>query len=216
MASTTGEGRGLGPALGGDHAVLDVHGDHDPRAVLGDDVVEEVDVAEGRGADDGALGAGAQGVPHGVDGPQAAAVLDRDAGLGHDPAEVLQRLRGPRARAVEVDDEQVPRTRLDPRAGRVEQVRVVRRRVLELAFDQPDGLAFHDVDRRVEDHATGTAARAAKFLSICKPSVEDFSGWNWAAMTLSRSTTLTNRSPYSPVPTTSDASAGRQAKECTW
>ena len=66
----------------------------------------------------GALGAGAQRVADGVDGAQAAAVLDRDAGLGDDPAQVLERLRLAGAGAVEVDDVQEARAGVDPGARR--------------------------------------------------------------------------------------------------
>ena len=105
---------------------------------------------------------------------------------------------------------------LDPGLGGVERVGVVGGRVLEDALDQAHRLAVHDVDRGVEDHATATAASWAKLRSMRSPSREDFSGWNWLAMTLPRSTTETKRSPYSLVPTTSAGSLGRQAKECTW
>ena len=135
---------------------------------------------------------------------------------GDDPAQVLERLRLAGAGAVEVDDVQEARAGADPRAGGLERVVVVRRRVLEVALDQAHRLAVHDVDRRVEDHATATAASAAKLRSMRSPSREDFSGWNCAAITFPRSTTDTNRSPYSLVPTTSAASDGRQANECTW
>ena len=101
-------------------------------AELGDDVVEEVDVAEGGGADDGAFGAGAEGVADRVDGAQAAAVLDRDAGLVDDPAQVLERLGRARAGAVEVDDVQEARARGDPGLRGLQRVVVVGRGVLEL------------------------------------------------------------------------------------
>ncbi len=125
-------------------------------------------------------------------------------------------LRRAGAGAVEVDDVQEARAGLDPGAGGVERVGVVGRGVLEDALDQADRLAVHDVDRGVEDHACATAANWAKLRSMRSPSREDFSGWNWAAITLPRSTIEAKRSPYSLRPTTSLASAGRQAKECTW
>ena len=62
------------------------------------------------------------------------------------------------AGAVEVDDVQEARARGDPGLGGLQRVVVVVGRVLELALDQPDGLAVHDVDRRVEDHATAIRA----------------------------------------------------------
>ena len=75
---------------------------------------------------------GAQRVTDGVDRAQAAAVLDRDAGLGDDPAQVVERLRRAGAGAVEVDDVQEARARVDPGLGGLERVVVVGRRVLEL------------------------------------------------------------------------------------
>ena len=56
---------------------------------------------------------------------QAAAVLDRHAGLARDPAQVVDRLRRARARAVEVDDVQEARARLDPRLRGGERVVVI-------------------------------------------------------------------------------------------
>ena len=158
-----------------------------------DDLVEEVDVAERGRADDHALGAGAQRVVHGADRPQAAAVLDRDAGPGHDPAQVVERGGLARARAVEVDDVEVARARLDPRAGRLERVVVVDGLGVEVPVREPHGLPAADVDRRVEDHAA--TGRATKLRRSASPSSEDFSGWNWTPITVPRSTIDAKRSP---------------------
>ena len=92
----------------------DVDGDDDPRPEGATIVVEEVDVAERGGADDRALGAGAQRLAHRGQRAQPAAVLHRHAGPGDDPPQVLDRLRLAGAGAVEVDDVQEARARLDP------------------------------------------------------------------------------------------------------
>src|SRR3954453_5604387 len=81
--------------------------------------------------------------------------------------------------------------------------------LVEIALDQPDGLAIRDVDRRVEDHA----ASLVKFARSARPSDEYFSGWNCTPKTLSRPTTVAKRSPYSPQPNTASVSG---ASECTW
>ena len=107
---------------------------HHARPVGRDDLVEEVDVAERGRADDHALRAGAQRVAHGADRAQAAAVLDRDAGSGDDPSQVVERARLARARAVEVDDVEVARARLDPRARGLERVVVVDGLLVEVAL----------------------------------------------------------------------------------
>ena len=89
----------------------------------------------------------------------------------------------------------------------------------EVALVQPHDTTAADVDRgvQVEVHVRAHAAqRLTKFFSSSIPFAPDFSGWNCAAITCSRSTTDAKRSPYSEVPTTSDASDGRQANECTW
>ena len=86
----------------------------DPRPPGGEDLVEEVDVPERRGADDHALGAGPQRVAHGVDGSQPAAVLHGHAGALDDPAQVLDRARLAVLGAVEVDHVQVARAGVDP------------------------------------------------------------------------------------------------------
>ena len=88
--------------------------------------------------------------------------------------------------------------------------------VLEAALDQPHRLPVEDVDGRVEDQAATFAHRRAKLASSASPSAEDFSGWNCTPYTLPRATIETKGSPYSPRPTTSAGSAGRQANECTW
>ena len=180
------------------------------------DLVEEVDVAERRRAHDRALGAAAQRVAHGVDGPQPAAVLDRDAGAGRDPSQVLERARLALAGAVEVDHVQVARAGVDPALRRLERVVVVGRGVLEAALDEPHRPAAHDVDRRVQDHAATRSQIRAKLRSSVSPSREDFSGWNCTPIRFSRSTIETNGVPYSPRPTMSSLCAGSQANECTW
>src|SRR5215210_2229744 len=207
-------GRHLGrlcPARGGDVAAADVDRDEHARAERGDDRVEEVDVAERRGADDHALGARPQRLADGLEGAQAPAVLHRHARLARDPAQVLDRLRLAGARAVEVDDVEEPRARLDPRPRGRQRIVVVDGRVLEAALDEAHRPAVEDVDGGIEDHAAAT-----KFASSASPSREDFSGWNWTPATLSRSTIEAKHSPYSPRPTTSPASRGRQTNECTW
>ena len=176
-----------------------------------DDGVEEVDVAERRRADDHPLRPRPQRLADRGERAQAAAVLDRHARLARDPAQVVDRLRRAGARAVEVDDVQEARARLDPRLRGGQRVVVVDGLVLEAALDEAHRLAVEDVDGRVEDHAAAT-----KFASSASPSREDFSGWNWTPATLSRSTIEAKRSPYSPRPMTSPSSRGRHTNECTW
>ena len=200
--------RGLGPAGGGDVAAADVDRDEHARAERLDHRVEEVDIAERRGADDHALGAGPQRLAHRRQVAQPAAVLDRHAGLLGDPAQVLDRARLAGAGAVEVDDVEEARAGVDPRLGRLDRVVVVDGLVLEATLDEADGLAVEDVDGGIEDHGT-------KFASRWRPSRLDFSGWNWTPATLSRSTIEAKRSPYSPSPTTSSSEA-RQTKLWTW
>ena len=180
----------------------DVDGDDDPGAERGDDVVEEVDVAERRRADDRALGAGAQRVADGG----APCAGRRRTGRGRRSRWTIRRRWSSDCGAPErapsrstTCRKRAPASTHDLRG--LERVVVVGRRVLEAALDEPHRLAVHDVDRRVEDHATATAASRAKLRSRRSPSREDFSGWNCAAITLPRSTTETKRSPYSLVPT---------------
>ena len=97
---------------------------------------------------------------HRLDRPQAAAVLDGHAALAGDPRQVLERPRLAGARAVEVDDVQLPRARRHPVARGVQRVVAVDGLVLEAALAQPDGPAALDVDRRVEDHARAPARRS--------------------------------------------------------
>jgi len=188
----------------------------DARAEGGDDLVEEVDVLEGGGADHRALGSGPQRVAHRVHGAQPAAVLHGHAGTGDDPPQMLERPRLARLGAVEVDDVEDARARVHPAPGGLERVVVVDGAVLEAALDEAHRLPLEDVDGRVEDHAATRAQTAVKLRSSASPSREDFSGWNCTPDTVPRSTIEAKRSPYSATPTTSAGSAGRQANECTW
>ena len=56
----------------------------------------------------------------------------------------------------------------------------------------------------------------AKLRRSCRPSRDDFSGWNCTPIRCPRSTTDTNGVPYSPRPTMSSDWPGSQANECTW
>ena len=158
--------------------------------------------------------AGRQRLAHRLDRAQAAAVLHRHVRAGDDPPQVIDRDRLAGLGAVEVDDVKEARARLHPGLRGRRRIVVVDRLRLEAAVREPHRLAAADVDRRVEDHATTGAP--AKLRSSASPSSEDFSGWNCAPMTFPRSTSDTNRSPYSPRPMTSRSSSGRQAKLCTW
>ena len=95
------------------------------------------------------------------------------------------------ARAVEVDDVQEARARLDERARGLERVVGVDRLVVEVPLAQPHRLAVADVHRRQENHP----ASETKFFSSRRPSGPDFSGCDWSPYTGARSTTLTNSLP---------------------
>ena len=58
---------------------------------------------------------------------------------------------------------------VDPGPRGLQRVVVVGGRVLEAALDQAHGLAVHDVDRRVEDHATATAASCGEVAQHAQP-----------------------------------------------
>ena len=178
-------------------AAADVDRDEHARAERLDHRVEEVDVAERRGADDHALGAGPQRLADRRQAAQPAAVLDRHAGLARDPAQVLDRARLAGAGAVEVDDVEEARARLDPRLGRRRAGRRGRRsgpRSGPRRGARPcrRGCRWRDRGSR---RRSSRAARGRRG--------EDFSGWNWTPATFSRSTIEAKRSPYSPSPTTS-------------
>ncbi len=110
--------------------------------------------------------------------------------------------------AVEVDDVEEPRPRVDPRPGGLQRRVAVDGAVVEVALDQAHRLAVEDVDGGIEDHAGVRAARAAKLASMRSPCTEDFSGWNCAPKTEPRATTLANGVPYSLTPSTSASSSG--------
>ena len=186
--------------------------DDDPLAVRGDDLVEEVDVVERRGAEDHPGRAGAQRVADGGQRAQAAADLDRNRELVRDPLDVVEvrGLAGPRA--VEVDDVQEARPGLDPGTGGLERIVLVDGLGGEVALVEADGLAVADVDGGIEDQGAGTpVAMRTKLPSSCSPCVDDFSGWHCAPKMCPRSTKDTNGEPYSPVPSTTSSSAGSGA-----
>src|SRR5207247_7060137 len=110
--------------------------------------------------------------------------------------------------AVEIDHVQEARPGVHPGTRGLERRVLVDGLLVEVALDQPDGLAVRDVDRRVEDHA----ASLVKFSGSASPSAEDFSGRNCTPKTLSRPTTVAKRSPYSPQPRTASVSG---ASACT-
>ena len=147
-------------------------------ACVGDDLVEEVDVGEGRRAEDDPRRAGRERVAHGLDGAQPAAELHRHAELAGDLLEVMEVLRRAGARAVEVDDVQVARARRDPVARRLERIVAVDGLGVEVALHEADRLATGDVDRGIEDHeaACTVAQIPTKLRRSARPSVEDFSG----------------------------------------
>ena len=157
-------------------------------AVGAEHVVEEVDVGVGGRAEDDPLGAGAQRVAHRGQRAQPAAVLDRHRELVGDRSRWSRILRRARPRAVEVDDVQEARARLDPRARRLQGRVAVDGLLGEVALDQAHGLALGDVDGRVEDHAGchPRAQRGEVRAAARSPAAEDFSGWNWTPKTWSR------------------------------
>ena len=157
------------------------------------DLVQEVDVAQRRGAHDHALRSGLQGRAHGAGIAQAAPVLDRHPGLGRDPAQVAERGRDALAGAVEIHHVEEARAGLHPGQGGRERIVVIHGLVLVAPAREPHRPAAADVDGRIEDHA-GTPTRT-KLRSSASPSREDFSGWNCAPMTFPRSAIETKRSP---------------------
>ena len=208
MTSSAGRPGALLPSGHRDPAAACVDADDHAFAERAQAVVEEVDVAERRGAEDHALDAGVERGADRRQRAQAAAELHRDGQLARHRGDVLE-VRGRAAlRAVEVHHVEEARAGLDPRAGRLERRVAVDGAVLEVALDQAHGLPFEDVDGGVEDHAGVRADSAAKLASMRSPCTEDFSGWNCAPKIEPRATTLVNGVPYSLMPSTSASSSG--------
>ena len=105
--------------------------------------------------------------------------------------------------AVEVDDVQVARARVDPALRGLERVVVVGRGVLEAALDEPHRAAADDVDRRVEDHAATPTARSCA-AARARRARTSRGGTARPSRCRARRSTRT-RSPYSPRPTTSSS-----------
>src|SRR5690606_15369480 len=68
---------------------------------------------------------------------------------------------------------------------------------VEVALHQLHDLATEQVDggEQVHQAATASRARATKLASMAMPVSPDFSGWNWVAMTVRRSTAATTSPP---------------------
>ena len=69
-----------------------------------------------------------------------------------------------------------------------------------VALTQAHAAAAADIDGAVQVHVAQTApepaaAAATKLARMRRPTLEDFSGWNWAAHTLSRATAATTGPP---------------------
>ena len=171
-------------------------------------MVVSVDVAERGGADDHPLGPRPQRLADRGEGAQAAAVLHGRLELGRHPPQLAEMLRGPPARAVEVDDVEVLRPLVGPGSRGLERRLGVDRLLVEVAEPQPDRAAALDVDRREEDHGLGAALRPsrrgarsgrpqspAKEPSRASPSGPDFSGWNCTPNTVCCATTEANSVP---------------------
>ena len=67
-----------------------------------------------------------------------------------------------------------------------DRVLVVDGHAVVVALGEAHGAPAEDVDCGKDDHARAPSAMRPKFASSCSPIVEDFSGWNCTAKTLSR------------------------------
>src|SRR4051812_36973464 len=168
----------LRPARRGDVSAARVDRDDEAVAERAEDVVEEVDVVVGGGAEDHPLGPGPQRVANGRQLAQPTAVLHRDRQLVGDPLEMLEVHRAALTRAVEVDDVEEASALVDPRARRFQRIVLVDGLGVEVPPHEAHRLAVGDVDRRIEDHAaTGTQSRVNS-RNNRSPAWDDFSGWN--------------------------------------
>ena len=131
----------------------------DARAVRVDDVVEEVDVLQRRGADDHPLRPGMERVAHRVDGPPARRRTARarpcSRRCGADVRSSAARPRGP----VEVDEVQEARAGVDPRLRRRQRVVVVDGLGVEAAMRQADRVPVAVSMAGIEDQAAAPVAR---------------------------------------------------------
>ena len=100
-----------------------------------------------------------------------------------DPSQVLEVHRRSRLRAVEIDDVQEARAGLDPAARGRQRVLVVDLLGLEIALNEPHGVAAEHVDRRIQLHRRASGRRAAVRRRCARswpagagPAAEDFSG----------------------------------------
>ena len=138
---------------------------------------------------------------------QAAADLHRDRHGTADLAHQMRLQRPASARAVEVDDVQPRRAGRGPGSRDRDGIVAVHRLPVELALHEPDAAATAQVDRRIDDHARPRTT-ATKFSRRRSPTAWLFSGWNWQAKTLSRTTLEANSTPYGVAVATSAGSAG--------
>src|SRR5262245_16465778 len=196
----------LGPARDAEPPVARVEPDRDATGMRPADGGREVGILDRDGAEDGARGACGE---HGVDRgrvAEPAAHLHRDVDGGADRTDEVG-LRGPSgARAVEVDDVEPARARGGEPARHRDRIVAVDRLAVEGALPEADAAAAAQVERRIDRHAPRTTP--TKLSSMRSPTCWLFSGWNWQAKTLSRTTLDANSSPYGVVVATTPASRG--------
>jgi hypothetical protein len=112
---------------------------------------------------------------------------------------------------VEVDHVEPPGTARLEGLRTFDGVGAVNGLTTEIAFGQAHAPARPQVYRREEFH--GYEQALTKLAIIPRPTVEDFSGWNWVAQTVPRSAAAATEPPYSQVATVSSPTGG--AYECT-
>ena len=173
---------GLGPAGGGDQTAAHIDRHEHPLGPLRERTLQQRWAGERGGAEDDTLGTRFESGLDRLQRAQATAKLDGHTEVARDALQLFEIDGLARASAVEIDHVQLARPGGHPPARGRQRVLVVHLLGIEVALDEPHGLAAENVYGGVELHErTGTAAVAqmrAKFASRRSPAALDFSGWN--------------------------------------
>src|SRR5207247_2073362 len=183
--------RARGPARDAQPAVARVETDRDPAGMRATDRGGPLGIRDRERAEHRARRARGERRLHRRPVAEPAAHLHGDAHRGADGSHQVGLHRPPGARAIQVDDVEPARARRLEATSDRHRIVAVHRLAVESALEEPHAAAAAEIDRGIDDHASWRT----KLSSSRRPTCWLFSGWNWQAKTLSRTTLDANSGP---------------------